>query len=60
MNFATPPPPQHSLSNEHWTVPTASTIPANHLTMQTQHQQSRPINNMQPMPIQHQQPINNK
>jgi hypothetical protein len=59
MNYATPL-QQHSLTNDQWTGLTTSTIPSNHLAMQTQHQQSRVINNMQPIPLQHQQPINNK
>jgi len=60
MNFNTPLQQQHPLPNDQWTGPTTSTIPSNHLAMQTQHQQSRAINNMQHMPIQHQQPMNNK
>jgi hypothetical protein len=56
MNFSIPQ-QQHSLPNDQWTGPT---IPSNHLAMQTQHQQSRAINNIQSMPIQHQQPLNNR
>jgi hypothetical protein len=59
MHFATSP-QQHPIPNGQWTGLTASTIPPNHLNIQTQHQQSHVINNLQPMPIQHQQPINNK
>ncbi len=59
MNFATPS-QQHSLPSDQWTGPTTSNISTNHLAMQTQHQQSHTINNMQPMTLQHQQSINNK
>jgi hypothetical protein len=59
MHFSTPS-QQHPLPNDQWTGQTASTMPSNHLAMQAQHQPSRAINNIQPMPIQHQQPINNK
>ncbi|CAF0719831.1 unnamed protein product [Rotaria sp. Silwood1] len=59
INFTTSPQQHHPLSNDQWTAATTSAIPANHLHMQPQHQQTHSIHNMQPMPIQHQQPINN-
>ncbi|CAF4729853.1 unnamed protein product [Rotaria sp. Silwood1] len=59
INFTTSPQQHHPLSNDQWIAATTSAIPANHLHMQPQHQQTHSIHNMQPMPIQHQQPINN-
>ena len=57
MNYSTPQQQQqHPLPNGQWTNPA---IPSNHLVMQTQHQQTHAMNNMQSMPIQHQQSINN-
>ena len=60
MHFAISPLQQHPLPNEQWSGQTTSAIPSNHIPMQTQHQQSRAINTMQGIPLQHQQPINNK
>jgi hypothetical protein len=55
MDYSTP--QQHALPNDQWTGPA---MPSNHLSMQTQHPQTCAINNMQSMPIQHQQPLNNR
>ncbi|CAF2509063.1 unnamed protein product [Rotaria sp. Silwood2] len=59
MNFATPLQQHQPLSTNQWTTATTSTVPSNHLHMQPQHQQTHSIHNMQPIPLQHQQPINN-
>ena len=55
-NYSTP--QQHAPPNDQW--PTGPAMPSNHLQMQTQHPQPRVMNNIQSMPIQHQQPLNNK
>ncbi|CAF0865960.1 unnamed protein product [Rotaria sordida] len=59
MNFPTLPQQHHPLSTDQWTAVTTSTIPSNHLHMQSQHQQTHSIHNIQPIPLQHQQPMNN-
>lgn len=53
-------PQQNALPAEQWSTSTPSTIPPNHLTMPPQHQQSHAMNNMQSIPLQHPQSINNK
>ncbi|CAF0760914.1 unnamed protein product [Adineta ricciae] len=50
---------QNSLPAEQWSTSTPSAMPPNYLAMPPQQQQSHAMNNMQSIPLQHQQSMNN-